>query len=383
MLDRTKVIQEIDRIAPVLFKESHTIDWFTQSVWQRIIMHQKFIQRIQKAQAEQRLASWQGNLENIVSVQSSDSNYAVCAIDGSQIYPDRHIDGFDCFLINTAGCFLSYGSSSCARFFSQPHVYVPEQFDAVLPMFSVDVVDMVREEREFALMAEQAVLLALESQDNPFVALFDGNLLFWHLEGKGTATRDFFIQRYCAYLDVLYKQKIPVAGYLSLPQFHDIIHLFKVGLGSDVCRDILDSRQANQLMGRLDLLTDAELLLHVLAPCERTALFLSSHPVIAYYPEPLRPCFFYLNTGQEIVRIEVPLWMTQETHLIDMVCAVCIDQCTKGYGYPVALAEAHGQAVVKGADRDFFYQLIYKKAIGQNKHVSFSQKSLKKKIMSI
>jgi hypothetical protein len=185
------------------------------------------------------------------------------------------------------------------------------------------------------------------------------------------------------YLDVLYKQKIPVAGYLSLPQFHDLIHMVKVGLNTEVYRDVFEAGQAEQLMARLESLTDAELLLHVLDPGERTALFLSAHQVVTYYPEPLRPCFFYLNTGQEIVRMEIPWWIAQESEIVDMICSVCIDQCAKGYGYPVALAEAHGQAVVKGADRDFFYQLIYKKAVGQNKYVSFSQKSLKKKIMSI
>jgi len=280
MLDRTKVIQEIDRISPVLFKESHSFDWFTKLVWQRIATNQTFVQRIKKVQEEQHIALWLEDLDSVVRVQSHDTNYAVCAIDGSQIYPDRHLDGFDCFLINTAGCFLSYSSSSYARFFSQPHVYIPEQFDAILPMFSVDVVDMVREEREFALMAERAVLLAQESKPNPFMALFDGNLLFWHLEGKGVATRDFFIQRYCTYLDVLYKQKIPVAGYLSLPQFHDLIHMVKVGLNTEVYRDVFEAGQAEQLMARLESLTDAELLLHVLDPGERTALFLSAHQVV-------------------------------------------------------------------------------------------------------
>jgi hypothetical protein len=86
-------------------------------VWQRIATNQTFVQRIKKVQEEQHIALWLEDLDSVVRVQSHDTNYAVCAIDGSQIYPDRHLDGFDCFLINTAGCFLSYSSSSYARFF--------------------------------------------------------------------------------------------------------------------------------------------------------------------------------------------------------------------------------------------------------------------------
>jgi NurA-like 5'-3' nuclease len=35
-----------------------------------------------------------------------------------------------------------------------------------------------------------------------------------------------------------------------------------------------------------------------------------------------------------------------------------MDQCHKGYGYPVALSEAHEQAVVTNNDRENLYQLI-------------------------
>jgi hypothetical protein len=60
-----------------------------------------------------------------------------------------------------------------------------------------------------------------------------------------------------------------------------------------------------------------------------------------------------------------------------------LDQCNKGRGYPVVLAEAHEQAVVKGADRDFFYSVITKIGIEENKRILVSQKSAKKRRMSI
>jgi hypothetical protein len=37
---------------------------------------------------------------------------------------------------------------------------------------------------------------------------------------------------------------------------------------------------------------------------------------------------------------------------------VVVDQCRRGQGYPVALARAHEQAVVSGADRLRFNELV-------------------------
>ena len=96
-----------------------------------------------------------------------------------------------------------------------------------------------------------------------------------------------------------------------------------------------------------------------------------------------KPCFFYLHVESEIVRIEIPFWIARHEELVDHVVAMCLDQCVKGQGYPVALAEAHAQAVVKSPDRDFFYHLIGKLAVEQNRRVALSPKSLKKRSMNI
>jgi hypothetical protein len=62
---------------------------------------------------------------------------------------------------------------------------------------------------------------------------------------------------------------------------------------------------------------------------------------------------------------------------------VILDQSIKGRGYPVCLAEAHEQAVVKGPDRDFFYHVLQKVGIEQKQHYVVSQKSLKKRGIGI
>jgi len=43
---------------------------------------------------------------------------------------------------------------------------------------------------------------------------------------------------------------------------------------------------------------------------------------------------------------------------IPLTHSLVVDQCRRGQGYPVAISEAHEQAVVTGRDRDQFWQLV-------------------------
>lgn len=90
-----------------------------------------------------------------------------------------------------------------------------------------------------------------------------------------------------------------------------------------------------------------------------------------------------MNLGNEIVRIEIPVWIAQNDGLCTLVAQVAYDQSMKGRGYPVCLAEAHEQAVVKGVDRDFFYHLLHKMSLTHGRRVVMSQKSIKKRGLGI
>ena len=56
--------------------------------------------------------------------------------------------------------------------------------------------------------------------------------------------------------------------------------------------------------------------------------------------------------------MEIPEWVGRDSSLLELVHSVCIDQIRKGDGYPVALAEAHELAVVRGAERDVFFAIM-------------------------
>jgi hypothetical protein len=105
-------------------------------------------------------------------------------------------------------------------------------------------------------------------------------------------------------------------------------------------------------------MTDADILGDTLAEGQRGPLFvsLSRVNVEAYGPHLIH--FFYMRVGREIARVEVPRWVAEERTLLDRVHAVIYDQCARGQGYPVALARAHEQAIVRAADRRAFLSLV-------------------------
>ena len=92
---------------------------------------------------------------------------------------------------------------------------------------------------------------------------------------------------------------------------------------------------------------DREVFELVLEPGHRSPLYRSSH-LAARFALGLATGqewshFYYLNGGAEIARVEVPDWLVR--------------QCQLGLGYPVAISEAHEQAVITGHDREEFRRM--------------------------
>ena len=141
--------------------------------------------------------------------------------------------------------------------------------------------------------------------------------------------------------------------------------------------------QKKELYSMVDAVVDSGIMHSVLKPYTRSVVFSNHSAISNYYPNHLRPFFFYIHTGNEIGRVEIPSWIAQNEQSVSMIAQVVIDQCIKGSGYPVALAEAHEQAVVKGPDRDFFYHFLQKIGMERSYKASTSRKSIKKRGIGI
>jgi hypothetical protein len=84
--------------------------------------------------------------------------------------------------------------------------------------------------------------------------------------------------------------------------------------------------------------------------------------------------------GAEIARIEVPEWVATDSVLFKQALSLMLAQVQKGYGYPVALAEAHNQAVVRGGDRARFFAVLEQQMIRSGvRNVGISYKEARKR----
>jgi hypothetical protein len=96
---------------------------------------------------------------------------------------------------------------------------------------------------------------------------------------------------------------------------------------------------------------------------ERSAAFLSGASVSKLLPREHRVGFTYLDVGEEIARLEFPRWVLNQEGQLQTALGMILSQCKKGMGYPVSLAESHHLAVIKGNDRDQFFELITRRLL--------------------
>lgn len=372
MLDRTKLLKELQNLSGNIFLDLEKEIDIAKKTWYKISDDKDFQAKIQNIQSSWLVPKWESNLNKTELVSLTEKEYCVVAVDGSQIYPDRH-QGSMCYLINIGTVLLKYSDRSTVYFETQPFVYSNNTDDEISE--SPDIVDCKRQELEFSLGLEFCKKLKQENKENP-IFLFDGSLIFWHLESKGSLIKNQYLDRYLGLLYEFYLNKQLIAGYISLPKSKELINLVRL----DLCNF---NTVADQSYKIVDHIVDAQLMSRILNSFERSIIFKNYSPITQDYPEILRPNFVYLNVMDEVVRIEVPAWIANDSDYLNQVLSVVVDQCKKGYGYPVCLAEAHEQAVIKTVDREFFYHYLQKMSSEQKQRWFTSKKSQKKRFMGI
>lgn len=375
MLDRLKLVVELQKVADQLFIDSGPSYHLAQDIWQRICHDPIFLYKVrQVSHAPWPVPLWNDTLSRIAPISHHKSSYIALSVDGSQIYPDRH-NVLSCFLINTGSVVLPYGiAGEKVDLFSQPTVFAG--VDENQQPFTTDGVNCKRQELELKAGLDLASTIKSRNGDSLSVLLFDGSLIFWHLSSKEIDVRNHYLNSYLVLLDQLYTQQVLVCWYISMPKSKELISLVRLYL----CDFDVDRKE---LYEPVEGVIDSGIMWNFLEAYQRTIVFSNHSAISDYYPSHLRPYFFYLHTGNEIGRVEIPSWIAQDECLVDLIAEVVIDQCVKGAGYPVALAEAHEQAVVKGPDREFFYHLLQKMGMERNHIQSISRKSIKKRGIGI
>ncbi len=316
------------------------------------------------------------------------ADFTVAGVDGSHVDVDRH-RSTRCYVINLGSARLRYGCQAAAELESTPRLYAddeelviadPSQPGREQPVEGA-LLGIRRSVEECRRLVELAGGLP---PDEPALLLMDGSLIMWSLEPYPDYVGEALLEHgYLACLEELKKaaadRPLALASYISYPRSTDVVNALRVAVcprevvDSDRCRDCT-TRECDGLKG----VRDRDIFASWLQPGQRSALFLSSSRILERYG-PHRVCFFYLMSGDEMARVEVPQWVTADRSRLDLVHALVLDQCRRGQGYPVALSEAHELAVIRAADVDNFWRLVEASLVEEHLPVSGSAKSRSKR----
>ena len=319
-------------------------------------------------------------------------DHAVVATDGSQVDVDRQAPA-PWFLLNIGTVSIRYGAQPGANLENRARVYGLEE-DLVLtnPQNRVQqeeiqgsLLGYVREVEEVKALVD---LVKNLPQDMPVLALVDGSLILWGLTGQSHGEfvrRALITDGILAALEELrqeaQKRPLAVASYISQPRATEAVNTQRIKLCpfdvADCDRNCGTTRPMERPCDDVARVVDRSVFQHILAPGQRSALFGSHSSVVDDYYGPHKILFFYLHAGNEVARVEIPQWVLGNGS-VDMLHALLNEQVRLGNGYPVTLAEAHEQAVVRMPDRDLFWQLVESELTGGRLAARTSQKALAK-----
>ena len=336
----------------------------------------------------------------VFDAPSTPADFSVVAAVGSHIDVNRHLP-LRCALINIGGCRLTYGGAPDAEMFSRPRLRTSDA-----ELFLQDPASpSARQPVEGALMGlvrtvEEAAALADAVEDGdgalPTLALLDGTLVLWELGGelpprgrypdyvRARLLDDGLLAALDRIREASLRRQVAVASYISLPNSSEVVNLLRLGLCDwdpvghcqTHCRALVPgTRRCDAAHG----LTDRVLFERTLAAGQRSAVFASRSPVARDAYGVHRVHFFYVNVGEEIGRVEVPAWVAVEPALLSLTHSLVVDNARRGAGYPVALQEAHEQAVVTGADREAFRNMVERALEERGLPVYTSQKQRSKR----
>ena len=339
-------------------------------------------------------------LDAAIDAPPAPADYVALATDGSHIDVERH-SPLPCYLLNVGWARIRYGRSPDAELASQPELAYGDQRLALDDPADASKQAPVRGALLAALRAVREVerladLAALDDPSLPVVALVDGTFLLWGLareEITAPVKRCLLDEGMIPALDRLraLAQERPVlpAGYVSRPDRGEVVHSLRLAVCPMTrvdCRACPRRDDGSRPCDDVGVATDRQLFTALLASGQRSAVFVrqpTPGSIEAQYYGEHRPAVFYLRTPtggtDEIACVEIPLWLAQETNRATALHALLLDQCRRNMGYPLALMEAHEQAVITGPERESFRRLMESEVAAEGLAAGTSAKALSKR----
>lgn len=307
--------------------------------------------------------------------------HTVIATDGSQIAPNHHEIAY-CYLLNVGRVMLHYGQNRQPLLDSLPEVFYRPEDLYISRQWGIRTEEWMGYRRTASEAIVLAELAGAALMSLPTLAMVDGSLIYWFLEQIPIEARDRILPPILDAWSQLQDFGIPLMGYVSASRSGESLNFLRLQACPHEIPDCV-SYCPNQLEKTpcqvLEPLRDTALWTMGLKPGQRSALWRSSARILDLYG-PHSVYFCYVHVGTEIARVEIPAWVAEDSALLDQSLGLMLAQVQKGYGYPVALAEAHNQAVVRGGDRSRFFALLEQQMIKAGlRNVGTSYKEARKR----
>ena len=395
MLDLQKLMGQMQGMSEQLQKEAQQLTVkldraeiiFQQATINQDILCQKITQSI--TQSADRLmfncAEPVEPLSQIQAISPITSPHVVLATDGSQIAPSRHEITY-CYLINIGRVAIYYNSGIYPLLDNIPEVFYKTEDLYKARQWGIQTeqwMTLRRTVAENVALANLAIEILPNSQQSPMLAFSDGGLVHWEFDEIPAEARSQLLPDILVAWDRLKTHNIPLAGYISAPRAAEATNFLRLQLCPFEQPDCHIHCAAKPLdyapCSQLQPLRDGTLWSRLLKVGECSPLWKSQARILQEYAEH-QIYFCYLHVGTEIARIEMPAWTALDMNLRSQALQIILAQVQKGYGYPVALAEAHNQAVVTSGDRRRFFTILEQQMVKSGlRNVTTSYKESRKR----
>ncbi|MEM6451664.1 MAG: DNA double-strand break repair nuclease NurA [Cyanobacteria bacterium P01_D01_bin.105] len=331
-------------------------------------------------------------LNTRISIKTAAETHTVISSDGSQISPSHHEIAY-CYLLNISRIVIHYGQSRYPLLDSLPEViYRPEDLYASRKwgIRTEEWMGYKRTAAEAVMLGELGLDIAQPTSSHeqspshriPTLAMTDGSLIYWFLEQIPAKARDQILLPILEAWERLRTANVPVMGYISASRSGEALNFLRLQAcpyEEPDCQSHCEDSREKTPCNAFSPLRDVTLWATALAPGERGPLWKSSADILSCYGEH-SIYFCYVHVGAEVARVEFPQWVVEDSELLNSALSLMLAQVQKGFGYPVALAEAHNQAVVRGGDRTRFFTLLEQQMIRAGlKNVGTSFKEARKR----
>jgi len=305
-------------------------------------------------------SSWRGAepLEDVLDVAHrplmAPEHATLIAVDGSQIYPDRHGSALY-YLINIGSIRLRQGSGQAPITDTLPELYFTEEdlYDNEQDLVTTDGVNARRDQAEMKALARLTWEERNHEPGRLVVAIKDGPLILWMSEREASSADSKLKTAYIEDLQAIQRAGGVPVGYVTRPRSANVVRLLWVaGLRSEAITEETVRKH------KYRALTDGTVFAAKLGSNQRSALFVNTSKANrgTFAPAGQAICFFYLNVARpderlsQIARIDVPQWVAVQPDLLDRVQNAVYADCG-GLGFPYVLTRADELAVVSRMEK--------------------------------